>query len=557
MGGCLADDMGLGKTVQATAACHALYASKSVKRGLVVVPASLKGPWQREWESFTDAPLTPVEGTPAERARLYGETERGFLILNYELLLRDLNGVLAWDPELVVLDEAQRIKNWATKTAICVKRLRPRHRLVLTGTPFENRLDELASVMDWIDDGALQPKWRLAPLHMDAGGARHLDTLRDRLAPSMLRRRRPEILRQLPERTDTIVPVDLTEAQRDAHDDLNRPIAVLVKMAKRRPLSPGQFLRLMMLLATQRVISNGMAQLHFDHHWPDLEGRRPDAARLAALSSPKLGELREIVRSLVIEQGRKVVVFSQWRRMLALAHWAIGDLLEDAGHKAVFFTGRESPKQRTRSVVELHDDPATTVLFSTDAGGVGLNLQRAATCCINLELPWNPAVLEQRIARIHRLGQKHPIDVVNLVSLDCIESHIAGLVADKKALFDGLFDGDRDEVAFDRSTGLVGRLERVLDPALLDAAAGLEEDDDAADLATEALVAAADEARDGDLVAAAAPPVASVSGLLGSVRIEPRPDGGLRIEAPPEAAEGLRALFEGMARLMAQASAAP
>jgi SNF2 family DNA or RNA helicase len=116
----------------------------------------------------------------------------------YEQVLRDLDLILAWDPEIVVLDEAQRIKNWATKTAAFVERLRPRYRLVLTGTPMENRLEELASVMDWVDDHALEPKWRLVPWHAvfadgsrEVVGARHLDTLRERVAPRMLRPPRP------------------------------------------------------------------------------------------------------------------------------------------------------------------------------------------------------------------------------------------------------------------------------------------------------------------------------------------------------------------------------
>ena len=125
-----------------------------------------------------------------------------------------------WDPDLVVLDEAQRIKNWATKTALSVKGLSPRYRLVLTGTPMENRIEELASVVEWVDDSALEPKWRLGPLHAiqadgrrEVVGVRNLDTLRDRLRECMLRRVRQEVLAQLPPRTDTRVPIEMTEPQ--------------------------------------------------------------------------------------------------------------------------------------------------------------------------------------------------------------------------------------------------------------------------------------------------------------------------------------------------------
>src|SRR5690606_14411633 len=172
---------------------------------------------------------------------------------------------------LVVLDEAQRIKNWATKSSAYVMSLEPEWRLVLTGTPFENRLEELATLLDWVDDTALAPKWRLSPWHTawntEGGprplGARHLDTLRERLEPCLLRRVRRDVLRQLPPRSDTRVPVELTEPQREEHDARTVPIARLLQLARRRPLRQPEFLQLMQLLAQQRMISNGLALHRF------------------------------------------------------------------------------------------------------------------------------------------------------------------------------------------------------------------------------------------------------------------------------------------------------
>jgi superfamily II DNA or RNA helicase len=565
----LADDMGLGKTLQAAAACHALFAAGAVRRGLLIVPASLKEQWRQEWQISTSAPVALVEGGAAERRRTYRATSRGFLIANYEQVLRDLDAIQAWKPGVVVLDEAQRIKNWATKTAACVKALDPPWRLVLTGTPMENRLDELASILDWVDDLALEPKWRLVPWHAqladgkrDVVGARHLGTLRQRLEGCLLRRLRSEVLAQLPARTDTRVPVELTEAQAEEHDALDQPIAVLLRRARERPLTQPEFLRLMALLTTQRIVSNGLAQLDFENVWPSLERRRASRRLLESLSSPKLLELRELVEQAAVGQRRKLVVFSQWRRMLTLAHWAVSDVLSGAGLRAAFFTGQERQRRRTQNLVDFHDDPACTVLFSTDAGGVGLNLQRAASCCVNLELPWNPAVLEQRIGRIHRPGQRRPIDVYNLVSASGIESRIAGLVAGKRALFTGLFDGDRDEVHFEHAGSFLSRLETVLEPATLPApvrSRDTDEADPAEERELEALVAAADEAADqppGSEPAASEPaggPALSTDDLrhvLSQLQVRPKPDGGLTIDAAPEAASGLIALFEGLASML-------
>ena len=286
---------------------------------------------------------------------------------------------------------------------------------------------------------------------------------------------------------------------------------------------------------------------------------------MQTLSSPKLLELREILVQLALDQRRKVVVFSQWRRMLELAHWAVGGLLAESGVRAVFFTGKEGQKRRTQNIVEFHDDPATRILFATDAGGVGLNLQRAASCCINIELPWNPAVLEQRIGRIYRLGQKRPIDVYNLVSEASIEARIATLVSGKRALFTGLFDGDSDEIRFDRCGSFIGRLEKIVEPVQVpelpeDRDGG--EDTGTTERELDGMVNAADESQDVAAVApassaqAASAPAAvplsavNVKSLFSTLEIRRTERGGISIEAPPEAAATLAALFEGMATML-------
>jgi len=579
----LADDMGLGKTAQAISACDILWRTGRIRRGLIIAPASLKPQWAREWAAFSDLPILVVDGSPAERQAFYESRKSGLFIINYEQLLRDLDTVRRWEPDLVVLDEAQRIKNWATKTALSVKGLAPPYRLVLTGTPMENRIEELASVVEWVDDMALEPKWRLNALHSvfadgrkEVTGVRHLDTLRERLRGCMVRRVRQEVLDQLPPRTDVRVPVEMTEPQKEQHDALIQPIVSLVQRSKKRPLTQAEFLRLMSLLTTQRIISNGLAQLDFTEIWPAIRGCVPEESVIKGLCAPKLLELRQLVRQLVLEQGRKVVIFSQWRRMLTLSHWAVSDLLAGDGLRAGFFTGAEGQKRRTQNIVEFHDDPAYRLLFASDAGGVGLNLQHAANAVINLELPWNPAVLEQRIGRIYRLGQDQPIDVFNLVCEQGIESRIAGLVGSKQAFFKGLFDGESDAVQFDQSGSFLSRVEKITEPAS-DAppASGSGEEAGSSDLgdlddevadpfeplldsADESLdrVAPAPESADGFAVEAAplAPRVATHSGdvrqLFSRLAIRREPDGKVVIEAPPEAASALGALFEGMAALL-------
>ncbi len=605
----LADDMGLGKTAQAIAACGVLWRSGRVRRAVIITPASLKPQWAREWAAFSDLPIEVVDGSPGDRQALYAARKEGFLIINYEQLLRDLEIVRAWDPDLVVLDEAQRIKNWATKTALSVKGLTPDYRLVLTGTPMENRIDELASVVEWVNDMALEPKWRLGALHAiredgrtEMVGVRHLGTIRDRLRHCLMRRVRQEVLDQLPPRTDTRVPVIWTDAQRAQHDSLDQPIIVLMEKAQLRPLTQEEFLKLMSLLTLQRIICNGIAQLRFEDIWPSLRERKPDEGVLQGLATPKLFELRQLVQQIVVDQGRKAVIFSQWRRMLNLAHWAVRDVLAEQGLRAGFFTGAENQRRRTQNIVEFHDDPSFRILFSSDAGGVGLNLQRAANCVINLELPWNPAVLEQRIGRIYRLGQKKPIDVYNLVSEQGIESRISVLVDSKQAFFKGLFDGETDTVRFGEASNFLTRVRKLIDPSAIavvsarggqaeaepdrtDADLDIDIDDEVTDPLDE-LIDATDEAHDtpppapepepaavAETVPAPPPPpepstaphapapgangaaqhpsMPRVRDLFAQLEVRREPTTGkVVIEAPAEAAGELGALFEGMAALL-------
>lgn len=555
--------MGLGKTTQAIACCHGLFESKRIRRGLLIVPAALKSQWKREWDATTHVPLTVIEGSPAERKRLYEKTQRGFLILGYEQLLRDLGHVQTFAPEMVVLDEAQRIKNWATKSAVYVKALKSPYRLVLTGTPMENRFEELASIMDFVDDLALEPKWRLVPFHSvmegDGGkgiaGAQNLDVRRERLSGSMLRRVRRDVLAQLPSRTDTRVPIEMTEIQRSEHEELRIPIAELLSKARRRPLTQAEFLRLMQLFTNQRMICNGLAQVHFETEWPRLKASRPTKEVLASLFAPKLATLRDLIERVVLDQKRKTVIFSQWRKMLRLSEWAIRDLLESQGMRAVFFTGAESASLRERSIVEFHDDPRTTVMFLSDAGGVGLNLQRAASCCINLELPWNPAVLEQRIGRIYRLGQTQPIDVYNLVTEEGIESRIFTLIAQKKAVFTSLFDGTTDQVRFEESSSFLDGMKKLIEPATLpDELLGgaSSEENESVDIVELKTVAEEEpsppQSTDEETTQAAGAPLSSPEVSPSGLSVERLSDGGLRIEAPPGLAEPLAALLESIAQ---------
>jgi SNF2 family DNA or RNA helicase len=305
--------------------------------------------------------------------------------------------------------------------------------------------------------------------------------------------------------------------------------------AAKRPLTRPEFLQLMSLLTRQRMICNGMAQVQFEQDWPRCQAERATPEFLESLFAPKLSVFRGLIEQVVVGQRRKAVVFSQWRNMVRLSEWAVREQLAAAGLRAVFFTGAESAKSRERAIVEFHDDPAAAVMFLTDAGGVGLNLQRAASCCVNLELPWNPAVLEQRIGRIYRLGQTAPIDVYNLSSEHSIESRIATLVERKRAVFSGLFDGTSDEVVFEEQTSFLEGIKQLVEPVPVP----LPVADD---------VELIEPSVEAEVVEPPALPAMPASALLDGLTIERLDDGSLRIAAPAQLAAPLAELFEQLAR---------
>lgn len=421
----LADDMGLGKTVQAVAACELLRRLGRVQRVLVISPVSLKTEWQEQIARFTDLPAQLIRGSRAQRLQLYREPAF-FNLANYEQVLydgADMQRLLA--PDVIILDEAQRIKNWQTRTADAVKRLASPYAFVLTGTPLENRIDEVYSIVQFVDPHVFGPLFRFnRDFHeLDERGRpmgyKNLDQMHRRLRPILLRRRKSDVESELPERTVNTYFVPMHPEQRTRYDEYSAAVARLVHAARRRPLRPEEFQRLQQQLACMRMLCDTPYILD------------PDCR-----ISPKLEELSRILNELLAEDGNKIIIFSEWTRMLDL----VRELLQKSGTGHALHTGQVPQDKRRLEINRFKQEAACRVLLSSDAGATGLNLQ-AANIVINLDLPWNPARLEQRIARAWRKHQKRHVSVINLVCENSIEHRILHLLEQKRSLADGVLDG--------------------------------------------------------------------------------------------------------------------
>ena len=430
-GRCLiADDMGLGKTIQAIAAAEVLAQAAGIERVLVVAPTSLKHQWDQEIEKFTGRQAVVVEGSLARRAELYA-TDSFFKLTNYDVVHRDLPAIRRWQPDLIILDEAQRIKNWKTRTAQSVKQLESRFAFVLTGTPLENRLEELHSIIEFVDRFRLGPMFRFLDEHQhvdDHGrvvGYRNLSKISQTLEPILIRRTKDKVLDDLPPRLEKSFFVPMTKEQMEYHEENRETVArVVQKWRKFGFLNEADQLRLRIALQNMRMScdSTYLLDQKTDH------GLKAD-------------ELAELLEEIFEDNQAKVVVFSQWLRM----HEVVMRRLERRKWPHVLFHGGVPGQKRKDLVRRFKEDPACRLFLSTDAGGVGLNLQNASAV-ICMDQPWNPAVLEQRIGRVHRLGQHRPVRVVHFIAQGTIEEGMLGLLAFKKSMFTGVLDGGENEV---------------------------------------------------------------------------------------------------------------
>ncbi len=430
-GRCLiGDEMGLGKTIQALGATEILARHAGVERVLVICPTSLKHQWEREIERFTERPTQVIGGPLSARTAQFQE-ESFYKITNYDVIHRDLNAIAAWNPDLVILDEAQRIKNWNTRASKAVKDIVSPFAIVLTGTPLENRLEELVSLIEFVDRHRLGPTYRFLHDHQvkDENGRvvgyRDLDRISQTLANVLIRRQKSQVLKELPPRIINELFVPMTKPQQELHAENREIVARIVQKWRRQ-----KFLS----EADQRRMTIGLQNMRMacDSTW--LLDQETD-------HGTKADEVTELLGEILEQPNTKVVIFSQWVRM----HEVLLRRINARGWGHVLFHGGIEGSKRKGLVDKFREDPDCRLFLSTDAGGMGLNLQHASVV-INLDLPWNPAVLEQRIARAHRLGQSQPVHVYNFIAQGTIEDGMRSVLQFKKSLSAGVLDGGEKEI---------------------------------------------------------------------------------------------------------------
>ncbi len=418
MGGVLADDMGLGKTLQVIAA--ALWAKKKdgAMPSLVVAPTSLIYNWQAELVRFAPSlSVTVIEGAQAARAARWEELARegnmDLIITSYPLLRRDSSLIQDIPFRFVVLDEAQHIKNPQSLAAVAAGRLIGQVRLALTGTPMENNPGELWSIFNFVLPGYLMSLPQFMRRHGDGSSA---DTLRRRIRPFLLRRLKADVLPELPDKIESRVLADMPPQQRNVY------AAALMRLRERvervlgdKGLSRGRMEVLSAITQLRQICCHPSLVLD------EYEG-----------SSGKLDALMEILLS-ALAAGRRVLLFSQFTSMLAI----LRRTLDAEGVRSLYLDGKTPVTQRMELVNRFNDGEGQVFLISLKAGGAGLNLT-GADMVIHYDPWWNPAAEDQATDRAHRIGQKHVVQVIRLITRGTIEEQVAKLSERKRALFDAV-----------------------------------------------------------------------------------------------------------------------
>ena len=430
LNGILADDMGLGKTLQAIVALTQQARQKKINRpSLVICPTSLLYNWKEEMHKFhPNFKTLVIDGVPLQRKKLIANLETyDVLITSYSLLQKDVDQYLSLSFNYVILDEAQHIKNRGTRNAKSVKLLKSEYRLILSGTPIENSLDELWSLFDFLMPGFLNSYDRFIEKYIRASGfeqQRNLTYLQEKVAPFILRRMKADVLKDLPEISELIYHCQLSDKQ----SELYRSYAAsardeLTKLVERDGFDKVQIHVLATLTRLKQICCH-----------PAIFAKKS----VEIGDSTKYDMLLEILQTL-IESNHKTVIFSQYTKMLQI-------MKHDFEQKGIPFAYLDGTSKNRLEIVKLfNEDPNIPIfLVSLKAGGTGLNLVGADTV-IHYDMWWNPAVESQATDRVHRMGQKQNVSVYKLVTLHTIEEKIMEMQKRKKGIVEKIVSSD-DEI---------------------------------------------------------------------------------------------------------------
>ncbi|MFE7821391.1 DEAD/DEAH box helicase [Priestia megaterium] len=462
--GIIGDDMGLGKTVQTMGAAHMLWKQGKVKKVLVVCPSSLKYQWSSEIDKFLGHKNIVIDGkNTKEKKNAFLKFINGsylFGIANYELVRNMADMIKEFHYDVIIADEAHRLKNKESQTYKAIKSLPSTYRFASTGTPLQNNVEELYALMEWVQPGLLgkitEFRKRYIVYASKFGrryvpiGPKRLGELRRIISPYMLRRLKKDVAKDLPPMIFHRRDVEMNNDQSALYNKIQGDFLALLEELSSQQVNgrydeEGNWVEekrkkedqvlgylYMMVASSDHPLLLTMGGGGMSKHYQNLIPEK--------VKSPKLNELVDICKERIESGVQKIVIFTQFAKMQSL----IVEELSKIGKVAVL-NGAMSSAQRQEQLVTFKDDPDYKFFILTDAGNYGLNIQFANTL-INYDSPWNPAVFEQRAGRVHRIGSTHNVvDIISLVTLGTIDEKIQETLEEKRKLGEAVIERNQSE----------------------------------------------------------------------------------------------------------------
>lgn len=457
----LADEMGLGKTLQAIGTAMFLKASDGAKKALIVTPASLKFNWPLEIEKFTDEKYVVIDGTPDERVAQWLRDDVFFYVVNFELLLEDLfggrkfrekkgesdedrqrrldrhekistkakqrRGILTtvrnrvWD--VIAVDEAQALKHHGSTRTQNIRELKAKCRMALTGTPMDGRLEELHSLMQFVAPGLLMSKTRFFQRHVETDfwgrvtGYKRMGEVSQKIQQFFLRRLKRDVLKDLPDKVYENRLVSLTAEEHKIYKAL----------AEQGHEATEDVLAVVSVIRCKQFCNY------------------PQMVDASCTTTSKMDSFREVLDEVVVQNGHKALVFSQYKEMLNI----LVPELEKMGIKYMRIDGDTPPIERASMQKKFNEDKSLDVMIGTEAMSTGLNFQ-SADYVINYDDNWSPAIMAQREDRCHRNGQRNVVTVVNFICRDTIEERIRGVIYAKNRVTAQVLGDETDDMVLRR-----------------------------------------------------------------------------------------------------------
>ena len=425
----IGDETGLDKPLQAIALALTKQALFNFSKILVITALSLTEKWDGKIRELTGKPGLVIQGSPSRRRSFYETENPGFYITHFEAVIRDGAAIAAWSPDIIILDQALRIRNFTTQTAEAVKRLPKKHAIVLTGSPLTGPLEEVYSIVQFLDPYMLTPLWRFATDHYKVprdrpdtvAGYKNLDVLEKKLAAVLIRRSRQSVADQLPALVRTPCFAPLSDRQDKTHKAMAAELTGLLSKPFLTPMDV-------------RQIQTQLLQLRMASNTTYLLDRIPR-------ESSKIKEVAGIIHEIAIQNGRKLAVFSEWTAMTFL----LARHLTESQIPFVQLTGKTSPEKRKTLLERYQTDPDLKIILSTDAGSRDLAFENT-DCLVNLDIPWTIRQLDRRLSCLcpPKDGSAFSVQAVDCVSKNSIEEQIHRDIREGARLFERVLGSDPD-----------------------------------------------------------------------------------------------------------------